>query len=240
MLQEALLRQRDLLRDQQPFSYDPTRDRVIVIVEPRSRHEMLEAVVRNAVWSTVGEWNVHIFTHDIDYVRSLFPGCSLRLTAMEDDSISTQEYSELFLSQEFWEAIPEENILIIQTDVIMLRKAHILESFMGFAYSGANYYNPGHCPVSGAGVQGGFSLRKKGCMLRCLHEVQDYKNLPEDVFFTFACLRLGLPLPPVGMRRVFAIECEYFDMPLAIHAYNRGLLPDWLIAIMYEKSELPR
>lgn len=77
-------------------------------------------------------------------------------------------------------------------------------------------------------------------MLRCLNEVQDYKNMPEDVFFTLACLRLGLPLPPVGMRRVFAIECEYFDMPLAIHAYDRGLLPDWLIAILYEKSELPR
>jgi hypothetical protein len=229
------------LRDEhQIFTHDADRNRVIVMVEPRSDHPLLEAVIRNAVWATSGEWNVHIFTHYVEHVESLFPDCSLRLTAMEDDSITTQEYSDLLLTEDSWEMIPEENILIIQTDVIFLRQAMVLESFMGFAFSGANYYNPIHCPPSCAGVQGGFSLRKKSMMLQCLSEIQDYKNLPEDVFFTLACLRLRLPLPPVGMRRLFSIECEYYDKPLGIHAFDRGLLPDWLITRLYENSELPK
>jgi hypothetical protein len=247
----------DILRKQcsymrsinQTWSNDPSSDKVAVIVEPRSKHPMLEPVIRNAMSALGGGWNLHVFTHDIHYVRTLFPHCKFTITRLTTPNLTPDDYSRLLMQLGFWETIQSENIVIFQTDVVFLR--HLPRKYLDYDYAGANYFNPIHLSPRIGGIQGGFSVRKRSAMLECLSRVSleqactylggipaETNFIPEDVYFTLACDLLKKHVLPQDLRRVLAIEAEYYDEPVAFHGFRYPYFPMHQCVELVQKSPL--
>lgn len=225
----------ELVLRKQVFKYDRENDRVAVIVEPR-RHAMLCKVIR-VFMSILGlGWNLHVFTaqENTEWLKERLPGCSFRATPLNRNSITTQEYSDLLMREDFWGVIPEENILVFQTDSILFKPG--IDQWVdspehGFDYVGANYYSPDHMAPKIGGIQGGLSLRKKSAMIECIQKVtkniinyyrstmglKDIDDIAEDVFFTHACEILHKRVPSVEQRRLFSIEADYHPDTLGHH-----------------------
>lgn len=220
-----------LLADGYSVSNCPQNDRVAVIVEPR-RHPLFGPVIMNIMHHLGDGWNLHIFTSPINasWVVEQLPGWSPKVTMLQQDNLTTEEYSKLLMSKTFWQMINEPNILVFQTDAMLFRNG--MNKWVGaYDYAGANYYNRDHTAPRVGGIQGGLSLRKKEAMLECIRRVSvagiqayrrrlGYKELPsvpEDVFFTHACEMLGMRVPSIERRREFAIEADYHPYTLGHH-----------------------
>jgi hypothetical protein len=225
------------------FTYDPKRERTVVMVEPR-RHPMLRAVVDN-VMSVIGEgWNFHIYTasRNAEWLRETLPPdrYGYKISWLSLDNLTREQYSQLLMEESFWASIDTEHVLVIQTDVIVFREWNPL--FEIYDYVGANYYHPddvfpeGYRGMEVGGIQGGLSYRRRSAMKACLRQVTEddvnayreahhrmplEKPMVEDVYFTHATAMLGMRLPPVPLRSVFAIEAEYYATPFGFHGWNR-------------------
>lgn len=221
------------------FNYCSARKKVAVIVEPR-RHDMLAAVCANVMWYLGAEgagWNLHIFTGrgggawvQDTVLRPL--RSTANVTELDVDNLLPSNYSALLMSRAFWEAIAEPHVLIFQTDCILLRGG--IENYVDYDYAGANYFNPRDLAPKIGGIQGGFSIRSRACMLECIERVSEesvnqyrqslgYRalSLPmaEDVFFTHACEILNKRVLPPAARRYFSIEAEWYHAPIAFHGW---------------------
>jgi glycosyltransferase involved in cell wall biosynthesis len=166
-----------------------------VIVEPRN-HEMLEPVIRNIMprlnknWEfdkkENNKWNLHIFcgNQNHELVKSLLPNWKYKITNMEVDDLTREEYSSMLMNRDFWEKIDAEDILIFQTDCAIFNGFdidHWLDKgygYIGAAYSwgprdeDGNLIRDSICPPGKwFNMNGGFSLRKKSAMLKCIEEV---------------------------------------------------------------------
>ena len=60
------------------------------------------------------EWNLHIFSYDEEYIKSLFKGSTYRFTKLSQNNLNEDEYNSLFQSTLFWNSINEETILIFK------------------------------------------------------------------------------------------------------------------------------
>lgn len=228
-----------LCMEGQVFVNDPSRDRAAVILEPRL-HELLYHVIRNVMYRAGSRWNMHVFTaaENIGALQEHFRGCRFRVTPLGKNNITREEYSALLMSEQFWDMIPEENVLVFQTDCMLFRSGidkWIDDPEHGFDYVGANYYNPSHATAITGGIQGGLSLRKKSAMIDCIKkitpdDVHRYRGqhglkpllgfMHEDVFFTHACEILNRRVPGIEKRREFSIEADYHPKALGHHGLN--------------------
>ena len=219
---------------------DKRHDCTVVLVEPR-QHEFAKGVLANALHAFRSKpWNLRIVTSTSsrEFYCSLFPDIDLTIATLppEQQDLSLKEYSKLLTSAAFWNAIPEENILIIQTDTLILN-SHI-EDFMQYDFIGANYFNPADQAIWSGGMNGGFSFRHRSAMLRCLGrsiaDLLEYRlingkfanvtHFHEDVFFTHAAEVLMCRLCRIEERPQFSIEdgrplSEQFPCPVGCHRF---------------------
>ena len=221
----------DLRQSGQVHSNSSERNCCVVIVEPR-KHKFLELVVRNAMhFLREGTWNLTIFcgSNNEEYVRNLLPAWKYRVVNLGIDNMTADEHNLLLRQKSFWQAIPEEHILITQTDACMLRDG--IEKFLYFDFIGAFTLNPyEQAPLTNAvsvGFNGGFSLRQKSTMLECLQrvslkDIDNYRkqlgkatlpsivynngHVAEDVYFVHACVMLNKKLPSVSDACKFSTE----------------------------------
>ena len=93
-----------------------------VLIEPRKFH-LLEAVVRNVMHFAGPDWNLHIMAgrENAHFVRESFPGWEFELHVLNITGFNASSHNAYVRSLTFWEAFPEEHILIFQTDSFMLR-----------------------------------------------------------------------------------------------------------------------
>ena len=158
-------------------------DKCAVIIELRE-HRMLEATIRNLM-SRLSCWNLHVFcgNKNYEYIKSLLPDWEYKITNLEVNDLSTDQYNSLLKSEHFWDKIEEENVLLFQTDSCVFNGFDI-DKFINFSFVGAPYHWDPHrnkdgslrqerlAPLEhGFNISGGFSFRKKSSMLRCLKEV---------------------------------------------------------------------
>lgn len=213
------------------FKYNKENKNVAVIIEPRTHH-LLSLIINNTMCLLGDKWNLHIFTNNesLNMLKLNLPDCEYKITLLNKNDIKIEEYSSLLRNKDFWNTIEEENILIFQTDTILINKG--IEKFLDYEYVGANYYNPIHVSPIYGGIQGGLSLRNKQSMLKCLNNVtindinnkynKNYdENLAEDVYYTFACEILNLKVLDKNKRKEFSIEAEYYMYPIGIHGINK-------------------
>lgn len=246
-------------------------NKIAVIVDPRF-NPLIEGVIRNFMYFLhPNGWNLLIYGHPKNeaqikekFPNSLFEPINEELILYdheENPHLSLDNYNKLFLSKEFWQSIPGENILIFQTDCIMFRYFNPI--FLEYDYVGANYYNPNDVSLIYGGVNGGFSFRKKSVMLECIEKVnweiiEEYRNkffqiyekvyqrkwidLPqtlkaEDVFFTHACEILQKNVPDKLFRTFFSIESDYNKETSVYHGWNKNYIPQEFVIEVLQNSE---
>jgi hypothetical protein len=116
----------------------------------------------------------------LDLVCSTIKG-DYKTVLLDENNMTTQQYSQLLYSKPFWELFEQENILVFQSDCILFRP--IDPEFFEFDFIGALC---GDLSEHHFVINGGLSLRTKSGMLTALEHVtsDDMRSRPEDVVFT--------------------------------------------------------
>ena len=186
-----------------------------------------------------------------DQIRADFPNCifaeideSLVYYNDSKPNITIDGYNRIFLSPNFWSALPVENIFVFQKDCFMYKMFD--DKFLEYDFVGAlSVFFVGENNIQSLVTNGGFSLRKKTAMLECLRHVsftQLYKDLyqtiskqkiniinpdklgkrNEDIFFSLACELLCKNIPEHHIQPEFAVEAEYNIDVAGHHGWNKS------------------
>ena len=161
----------------------------LLIVEPRS-HPMLPKVIDAFSARVPKEWTLYVVHGPKNATYAKKAAARARLTRtvvyleLGQDNLRAAEYNNLFKSQEFWEHIDAEHILVFQTDAMPCGPPLDVDRFGKFGYIGCAYGNTvgpnTWWPNKGFYGVGGLSLRRKSFILKCLAK---NSNDPEDVTF---------------------------------------------------------
>jgi len=164
-----------------------------VIVEPRSDHYLLEAVCRNIMYYLPDDWNLIVYSYDINIVREKLKNIDFLFYKTSKASFTAEEYSELLMSIQFWENIPGDNVLIFQTDSYITKRFtnEFIDTIKKYPFVGAVYRITefknncdccqGHvsCNINiisinkerNFSMSGGFSFRNKKAMIDCINKI---------------------------------------------------------------------
>eukprot|EP00656_Telonema_subtile_P023873 TRINITY_DN2552_c0_g1_i12.p1 TRINITY_DN2552_c0_g1~~TRINITY_DN2552_c0_g1_i12.p1 ORF type:complete len:282 (+),score=66.94 TRINITY_DN2552_c0_g1_i12:646-1491(+) len=188
----------------------PDNTRAAVVVEPR-KHHLLEAAIRNTMHFLGPGWNLHVFCgqENFEYTQAVLHGWQFKLHRLEISQFNTSTHNQFVRSMDLWSRVPEEHVLIFQTDSLLFRPG--MERFItdGFDFIGAPVINTKAWTPGGHGMNGGLSLRKRSSMLRCIEHVSPetvsrYRlgtnkkpsvimDPAEDIYFVHALEILSLP-----------------------------------------------
>lgn len=227
------------------------QNKTAVIIEPRE-HPGLELVVKNVMHFLGAEWDLHFFCSQKNrqLIEQTFNDWEYHMTVMPYDNLNVVSYSNYMMSEEFWNHINAEHILIFQVDscILNLEQGNYFQDYLQYAYVGAphlgNYGSHITLSPQNFGLNGGFSLRRKSAMKKCIQEISidqinqyrinngvkplnlehnNIKYLPEDIFFCHAVEMLNLPRPSQEVAQKFAVQ-EIFYPAHAIHGYYHRYL----------------
>jgi len=216
--------------------WHPNSEKVAVIMDPRYDKLMVGAIKNFMQHLNPHGWNLVIITHEkyaVEFPECMIIGISEKCIYYKDDkpNITIDEYNGILMSNEFWELIPGEHILIFQKDCYMY-KMFDESIYLNYAFCGANcIWQSENKKLYGLAINGGCSLRKKSEMLDCLQKISwdiiekyypKQMHYNEDVFFTFACHLLNKSVPKKEERHEFAIENESAEDTCFYHGWNKG------------------
>ncbi len=230
--------------------------RCAVIVEPRITSHLI-AIIKNVMSKLDDTWNLHIFCGNLNenYIKEHIKG-NYKLTNTKVENFGGSSYSIFFQTTEFWNEIIEEDILLFQIDsFINNNDNNYVDKFleMNYAFVGASYtytfiredkyVDLICCKSIGCNINGGFCLRKKSAMIKCIEEVSyemivNYrkendisyewfigikgKNMSEDVFFQNALEVLGYSLPPKEICDKFASQQTINYESFGVHGFDKS------------------
>lgn len=215
----------------------------IVIVETRILPH-LKLTIKTLLRHIEDGWSMYFFTG-----KASFPYWKKVCSAISENivvinlgikSLSSDQYSSLFLDANFWEEIHSEKILIFQEDALSFRKG--IKTFMKYDYIGAPWIKEFKVSKTHIG-NGGVSLRSKKAMLDAIEQyrsedfklsektlavmkVQNQSITPEDVFFSNAFYQMKKKIPSYQKSKEFSLESLFHENPLFCHQIWR-----------YEKTE---
>jgi len=198
----------------------PLMNKVAVIVEPR-RSEVLIDLLRWMLYllSPVGwKFIVYAGTQNSQQIHELVDTLDvadiLEVRELNTDNLTIRDYNVMLTSKSFWEEMPFENILIFQTDTLLLDNK--LDVFLEYDYVGAPWNKNLWWLNSSEHVtgNGGLSLRTKSGMLRAV-ETFPYDGGNEDGFFC-SC-KDTLKIAPYDVAMQFSIETVFYETPKGFH-----------------------
>lgn len=230
-------------------------DRLAIIIDPRY-DPLMEAVIENFMYLMNPKgWNLLIVSWKghRNTIMNRFPNCffspidndKIYMNEKGEPNITIDSYNAIVMDPDFWKGLPSDYICIFQKDCIMLKM--FPEYFMHYDFCGASWHMK-DVSLFNEGINGGFSLRKRGAMIECLEQVtydmieeyrrdarqnksvifrrvnHEFLKLPlkknEDVFFTYACEILRKVIPDVIHRSVLAIEAVYNPDTCVYHGWH--------------------
>jgi hypothetical protein len=191
------------------------KSRVAVIIEPR-KHKGLEYVVKN-VRTHLPSWPIQVFhgTKNEKFAKDCLKGVPKVefVNTGKDNFNSGTEYSQYMLTEEFWNRVKGEHVLIFQTDSIILKNSpHRIEEFLEYDYIGApwKWDRTVGC--------GGFSLRKKSSSLEAIHTSPPRPHDAEDAYFrNFFRDSPKHSLAPLDAGLKFCVGSMYNAKPFSVH-----------------------
>ena len=230
-------------------------DKLAIIIDPRY-DDLMEAVIENFMYlmNPLG-WNLLVVSWKGHRSKIIyrFPDCfftpidsdKIYLNEKGEPNITIDSYNAILMDPDFWKGLPSDYICIFQKDCIMLKM--FPEYFMHYDFCGASWHMK-DVSLFNEGINGGFSLRKRGAMIECLEQVtydmieeyrrdarqnksaifkrvnHEFLRLPlkknEDVFFTYACEILRKAIPDVIHRSFLAIEAIYNPDTCVYHGWH--------------------
>jgi len=143
-------------------------------------------------------------------------------------NLDRDSYSGLLATEDFWNQIPHEKILIFQHDSMLLRRG--IDKFLEWDWIGG---------PSGGHYNGGLSIRSKSKMIEVLknHKYTKYGE-PEDIFFHHRLKSVSAKMAPEEAAREFCCE-KYFKLgTLGYHGLHYFHSPEQikLIKEQYHKE----
>ena len=208
---------------------------VAVIVEP-GFHFAFKFCVVNVMRHLGKEWSLQVFhtKHNEAFVHSSLTNLNgVKFTRLPSDlGTGVLDYNDMLKRNWFWSQIEGENILIFQTDSVMLKRD--MWRFRGFDYVGAPWHmeNERYASITNGGIpqavgNGGFSLRSKKAMVEIVNKFRANSTWfeHEDVFFARHAIRLGYNVSSRRDAYDFCLEVPCNDIhvsknwiPTALHA----------------------
>lgn len=196
-------------------------DKVAVIIEPRKLDVLYDLLKWMAYLLAPAGWTFIVYTGTTNYievksfVRRHHLQDIIEIRQLNKDNLTFSDYNTLLVSSSFWESMPFENILIFQTDSVLL--SNKLEPLLQYDYVGAPWPKEIRWlpkPVDTTG-NGGLSLRRKSAMIRAIQSMP-YNNLNEDIFFSIFCSKYLNVCPPSEAVK-FSVETMFYKSPLGYH-----------------------
>ena len=151
-----------------------------------------------------------------DLVKRFIEPLGVQIHRMRNHNISPWMYTSYLMTRDFWEMMPSETIMIFEMDSFI--RKNTIEPYLRYDYIGAPW-NPVVSPWSKSRNHvgnGGFSIRKKRAMLRCIAARKNTELLSDDRFFGETCEDL-LYLPATDVARSFSVETWEHPDPVGFH-----------------------
>jgi hypothetical protein len=192
-----------------------------VIIEPR-KHKALSFVLKNFLENLSDNWTILImhgeknkeFVHTIINNELIQYKNRIQLQNLHVDNLTVDDYNQLLLSENFYQSIPTEIILIFQTDTMICpSQKQKLNDFLEYDYVGAPWIDSNR--IKNVGGNGGLSLRRKSKMIKKLRNCENTENEYEDKYFSNSCGDLHFPL--FEKAKEFSIETVYNDKNFGVH-----------------------
>jgi hypothetical protein len=186
---------------------------IAVIVEPRC-HKYLIPIIK----TVYKKCNVPILifhgNNNRNFIINNLKEVEYNLINLNKDDLTIREYSDLLLTNKFWENINGENILIFQTDSCVSNyNEELLKECSQYGFIGAPTRKIKPIPWQ----NGGLSLRKKSLMIKAIKTIPHNKKIfPEDRFFSQDCAKICNPAP-WNIANKFSVEIHYYDKPFGFH-----------------------
>jgi hypothetical protein len=213
------VKDKPIIRGSQP-------NRVAVILEPRD-HPVVYNLLRWTIHLLAPEgWRfiVYVGTNTAEKIQNLVTELEVEdwvtISHLGRDNLTTKEYSNIFMSPLFWENIPQEHILIFQSDSVLLDGK--LDQFLSYDYVGAPWsdYMVHLIKLPTSVGNGGLSLRRKSGMLRAINSKfpmsRKMDGYPEDLYFAYRRRQL-LNIPSAEVAIQFSVEGKFYESPRGYH-----------------------
>ena len=189
------------------FTCAETSDSCAFIAEGR-KHKDIQVVVKRVLQNIPRSWCLEIVctNENLEFLQKELSTCSsIKFNTVEELN-NMNDYNNLMLSIDFWNWLKTRyvNILIFQTDVIMLKPLPL--EMMTHQYIGAPCIEKTH-------MNGGFSFRKIQSMINVLEKNIPHPNEEEDKFF---CKHL----PKIDFETARRFSSEHIpsnDIPIGLH-----------------------
>ncbi len=123
-----------------PVKYNKNSNKCAVIIEPR-KHPLLEAVCRNIMYFLPSDWNLVVCANDSDYISDNLKGMEYAFVHLKKSNLTPEDYNLLLMSENFWNLISGEHILIFQTDSYLCKPLsnEYLDTILKYPYIGGIY-----------------------------------------------------------------------------------------------------
>jgi hypothetical protein len=216
-----------------------TPDKVAVIIEPRVTQVLPELLAWMIHLLSPYGWKFVVYCGTLN--EHLLKDLDVEVRQLGKDNLTRDDYNIMLYSEDFWLSMPFENILIFQTDAVLIDGN--LDEFLNYDYVGAPWNKNQHWRVDGPitvvnsrkGIthraptyhltgNGGLSLRKRSAMIRGLRNV-NFRRTNEDYFFSVHCRQfINISPPEIAMR--FAVETVFCPDTVGFHACWKHLSKD--------------
>ncbi len=224
-----------------------------VILEDRP-NKLLRFSIINTLLMTRAKMKIIIFTTNDKLVKmnQLFSDISefveIRLLNYDQSFIkklSIQNYNKTMFSAEFWRQLPTNNILLFQTDSLLIEPLNFL--IFEYDYVGApfakekyistifpNFSDNDQSEIAGTWItqvfnrkhkipdgifqgNGGLSIRNRDVMIKICENEIPLNDENEDIYFSRLVQKYSSRLPSLATASRFSCECEYYKS-IGFHA----------------------
>ena len=205
-----------------------------VIVEPRE-HKALPFVLNNILENLSDEWNLIIMHGNLnkEYIDNIIENKlnryknRIKCISIKKDGLTKEEYNQFIVSDEYFNAIPTDTFLRVETDsMINPKNKNRINDFLKYDLVGAPWDFPhdrNHI-LNGIVGNGGFTLRKKSKMLEilaaCKYPYTDKSFASENTFIS-NCNSITVNKPTFE-------EAKKFSSETAIDSESFGLHKPWV------------
>jgi hypothetical protein len=208
----------------------------VLLIEPRFKNEIIY-ILANAYNKLGNNWN-YVFYCGKSFKsnwETILPNF-IEIRPLENDNFdNTKLYSDFCKKKELWESLYGKYVLTIQLDTwIMNHEPYNISFFINLnkSYIGGNmeytwgYFDKINLHHDNRNFNGGLSLRNRLDMLKV---IETYPPLPtlddrssfltehEDVYFTFGCIDLKLPIGDDIESSFFSLHNIYRYKYFGIH-----------------------
>lgn len=172
-----------------------TSNKSAVIIEDRELPH-LAALLKISITNLSEDWSHKLICTKNskqkmqEYCDKINP--NIEVIALDVESFTQETYNNAILTKEFWDAIDAEHILIYQQDAVVFKNN--IDEFLEYDYIGAPWLAHQNDNAIGVG-NGGFALRKKSTLIKCLETVHPSKLKLSKSTINYM-KSTGLSLPP--------------------------------------------